>query len=329
MSRVLNLLLTHQVPEAVARMLDWWRDCCPARDVLVAFNGTEEAFARISHPNKIRVVDPRLVTVQHSRERQSYTTIFRDASRWLAERDFTHVNFAEYDQVPLVSDLNARQVARLEEERADVLAFQLAAGGRHQSTPLSLPPRTYPASSAYWESFQRARTTRGVVLSMFGSGSVLDAGGLRSHGRRRSEPFPIYLELFLPTTAHHLGYRLRDWGGQNRHITSLGDYVDAHRAGWSATAPGPLHPVKTLWDRPLPGSKRKKKKGRPRGRPYGETKPSALGHAPFAGHLVVDPGGRSFPCPHAVEMDGSQPINCLMSVLSLLRPLTPLGALRL
>ena len=127
MSRVLNLLLTHQPPAAVARMLLWWRDYCPADDVLVVFSGTEEAFAQIGHPQKIRVDDARLRTVEHARERQSYSAVWRETSRWLAEHGspFTHVHFAEYDQLPLVEGFNALQVARLEEERADVLGFQL------------------------------------------------------------------------------------------------------------------------------------------------------------------------------------------------------------
>ena len=244
MSRVLNLLLTHQSPAAVARMLDWWRDCCPARDVLVAFNGTDEGFAQIAHPHKVRVVDPRLVTVQHSRERQSYTAIFREASRWLAEREFTHVNFAEYDQVPLVSDLNARQVTRLEEERADVLAFQLArVDGTNQ--PHYLYHKALPGFTEHWESTS-VRQDKGAVFSFFGTGSFWTRAAFDAVAAT-VEPLPIYLELYLPTTAHHLGYRLRDWREQNRYISSLGNFVyaldQARREGaWT------IHPAKTLWN---------------------------------------------------------------------------------
>ena len=244
MSRVLNLLLTHQSPAAIARMLDWWRDCCPARDVLVVFNGTDEAFAQIAHPHKVRVIDPRLVTVQHSRERQSYTAIFRETSRWLAERDFTHVNFAEYDQVPLVPDLNARQVARLEEERADVLAFQLArVDGTNQAHYLY--HKALPGFAEHWNSFS-VRRDKSAVLSFFGTGSFWTRAAFDAVAAT-VEPFPIYLELYLPTTAHHLGFRLRDWREQNRYISSLGNFVyaieQARREGaWT------VHPAKTLWN---------------------------------------------------------------------------------
>ncbi len=32
------------------------------------------------------------------------------------------------------------------------------------------------------------------------------------------EPFPIYMELYLPTLAHHLGFRVRDFGEQDRFV---------------------------------------------------------------------------------------------------------------
>lgn len=244
MSRVLNILVTHQPPAAVARMLDWWRDCCPPGNVLLAYNGTAESFAQVAHPHKVRVMDARLVTTDHPRERQSYTAIFREASRWLAERDFTHVHFCEYDQAPLVPDLNARQLARLEAERADVLAFQLArVDGTNQ--PHYLYHKALPGFAAHWQRLS-VREDKGAVLSFFGTGSFWTRAAFDAVAARE-EPFPIYLELYLPTLAHHLGYRLRDWREQNQHINSLGNFIyaidPARRAGaWT------IHPVKTLWN---------------------------------------------------------------------------------
>lgn len=248
MSRVLNLLLTHQPPAAIARMLDWWRQYCPADDVLLVFNGTAEAFAQIVHPQKIIVDDPWLRTVRHSYERQSYRAVWQGTSRWLAEHGggFTHVHFAEYDHLPLIEGFNARQVARLEDERADVLGFELErVDGTSQ--PHLLYHRPLPGFLEHWASFS-VRADPTVVLSMFGSGSFWTREAFDAVARV-PEPFPIYLELSLPTTAHHLGYRLRDWQEQNRYISSLGNFVDrieeARRNGaWT------LHPVKTLWNEP-------------------------------------------------------------------------------
>ncbi len=145
-------------------------------------------------------------------------------------------------------DFNARQLARLEEERADVLGFQLArVDGTSQ--PHLLYHAGLPGFSDHWREVS-VRADKGVVLSMFGSGSFWTREAFAAVAGRE-EPFPIYLELYLPTLAHHLGYRLRDWGEQNRHVASLGDFVDriddARRDGaWT------LHPVKTLWTRTPP-----------------------------------------------------------------------------
>lgn len=247
MSRVLNLLVTHQPPAAITRMLAWWKDYCPPDNVLVAFNGDESAFRQIEHPHKIRVQDQRLQTRHHQRERQSYTAIYREASRWLAAagRDDTHVHFAEYDQIPLVPDFNALQIARLAAEHADVLAFELArVDGTSQ--PHYLYHADLPGFADFWRSVS-VREDKTVVLSMFGTGSFWTREAFDAVAGQ-PEPFPVYLELWLPTMAHHLGYRLRDWREQGRFISSLGDFGhrfdEARHAGvWTA------HPVKGLWTR--------------------------------------------------------------------------------
>ncbi len=244
MSHVLNVLLTHQSTAQMERMLAWWRGHCPADNVLVVFNGEAAVLAALNHPHKVRVNDPRLRTVKHSRERQSYTEVWRVVSHWLTGREYTHVHFAEYDQIPLAADLNARQLAYLEQEQADVLAFQLQrVDGTSQ--PHYLYHSALPGFFSHWESFS-VRHDRRIVLSMFGSGSFWTRAAFDATAGG-TEPFPIYLELYLPTTAHHLGYRLRDWGEQNRYVTSLGNFVDqieqAREDGaWT------LHPVKTLWN---------------------------------------------------------------------------------
>lgn len=248
MNRVLNLLLTHQDGPAVRRMLAWWRDYAPTENVLVVFNGREDTFASLDHPSKIRVEDPRLRTTDHVRERQGYTGVFQAAARWLAGWDFTHVHFAEYDCLPIMPDLNRRQLARLEEERADVLCYQLQ---RVDGTnwPHVLYHDRLPGFVEHWERLS-VREDKRVVLSMLGSSSFWTREAFDAVAARQ-EPFPIYLEIYLPTLAHHLGYRLRDWGEQNRHVKSLGDFADrieeARRDGaWT------LHPVKTLWTNPPP-----------------------------------------------------------------------------
>ncbi len=246
MSRVLNLLLTHQSPPEVARMLAWWEQYTPLDQVLLAFNGEPDAFAAIAHPHKVKVDDPRVRTIKHSRERQSYTGVLQAAAAWWRGRDFTHLLFAEYDQLPLTPDFNARQLARLEAEHADVLAYELArVDGTNQ--PHLLNHTCLPGFAEYWASFS-VRADKAAILSMLGCGSFWTRAAFDAVAQR-AEPFPIYLELYLPTVAHHLGYRLRDWGTPQPYIRNQGNLVDliesARRAGaWM------IHPVKTLWSQP-------------------------------------------------------------------------------
>jgi hypothetical protein len=243
MSRVLNLLLTHQSAAEIGRMLDWWKQYTPVDQLLVAFNGPAATFQAIAHPAKIFVDDERLRTLAHSRERQSYTSVLRETAAWMQGRDFTHVLFAEYDQVPLIADFNARQLARLEEEHADILAFQLArVDGTNQ--PHFLYHAFLPGFWSHWANIS-VRAQKTVILSMFGSGTFWTREAFEAVAAME-EPFPVYLELYLPTLAHHLGYRLRDWGEQNQFISSLGDFADEvdearKRGAWM------LHPVKSLW----------------------------------------------------------------------------------
>jgi hypothetical protein len=82
---------------------------------------------------------------------------------------------------------------------------------------------------------------------MFGTGSVWTREAFDAVARV-AEPFPMYLEIFLPTLAHHLGFRVRPLPDQDRFVDNLGDMSgkidEARRAGaWV------IHPVKGLWNR--------------------------------------------------------------------------------
>lgn len=245
MERTLNLILTHQAPVCVERMLQWWAQCTPPGDILVAFGGSEEDFQGVGPAQKIFSADPRLRTRDHQRELQSYTAIFQEASAWMRGRDFTHIHFCEYDHVPLVRDLNARQIARLAHEKADVIGHSiLRVDGTNHSHYL------YHAANGAFHQFWKQVTCRddpGVVLSIFGSGSVWTREAFDAVAKA-AEPFPMYLEIYLPTLAHHLGFRVRDLPDQNLFARNLGDMTasmeEAREAGaWA------VHPVKRIWER--------------------------------------------------------------------------------
>ena len=226
-------------------MLDWWRQSFDLGGVLIAAGGRREDFEGIAHAQKIFIADPRLRTVDHQREFQSYTGLFHAIAEWLKGRDFTHVSFCEYDHLPLIGDFNERQLARLAAEGADVIGCQVRRvdGTNH---PHYLYHRSNPEFHRFWAKISR-RDDPGVVLSMFGSGSFWTRAAFDAVAAAE-EPFRVYLEIQLPTLAHHLGFRVHDLPDQNPFVQvfrDLGGEIDeARRAGaWA------VHPVKQRWTR--------------------------------------------------------------------------------
>ncbi len=247
MHAVVNLILSHQSASAVAKMLDHWKGSVPGASIVVAYGGTKSGFEAVEHEGKFFVDDPRLRTRDHQRELQSYTRLFQSAAEFLKARgsDFHFVHFAEYDHLPLVENLNERQIERLNAERADLLAFHV-----HRVDDTNNPHFLYHAADErfmkHWADITR-RAEPEVVLSMFGSGSFWTREAFLAMCAV-DEPFPIYMELYLPTLVHHLGFRVRDFGDQNRFVRVLKDetdYVDQARKEGAWT----LHPVKRLWDK--------------------------------------------------------------------------------
>lgn len=244
MSRVLNVILSHKRASSVRRMLAWWEQYVPRNSILLVHGGERAEFERVDHGQKLLLDDLRLKTRDHQREFQSYTKLFQAAANWLesASRDFEFVHFAEYDHLPLITDLNQQQITRLDAEGADIMGFRVQRVDG-TSYPHYLYHVTNPNFGAYWSRISRRREPE-VVLSMFGSGSFWTREAF-STVAGFEEPFPMYMEIYLPTLAHHLGLRLRDFAEQNKFVHHLGDWksrIDlARRAGnWT------LHPVKEL-----------------------------------------------------------------------------------
>ena len=217
----------------------------PTESILLACGGPKEEFDAIRHKQKFYVDDPRLRTRDHQREFQSYTGLFQGAAEFLETegREFQFIHFAEYDHLPLVADLNKRQIERLTAEDADLLGFHL-----HRVDGTNNPHFLYHSTSdkfaSFWSALSRRRDKE-VILSMFGTGSFWNREAFCAVAAV-AEPFPIYLELYLPTLSHHLGFRVRDFGGQDRFVRVLKDetgHIEQARAEGAWT----LHPVKRLW----------------------------------------------------------------------------------
>ena len=234
-------------------MLDWWeaRAKIKPEALLVAYGGSAADFEAIAHHQKVFVDDARLRTSDHTRERQSYHGLFRVAANWLDLSPgvaCTHIYFAEFDHVPLVPDLNQRQLDALVRESADVLGLCLERIDG-SNNPHYLHHAADPAFRQFWKDLT-CREDSQIVLNMLGTGSFWTREAFIATANA-PEPLPIYLELFLPTTAHHLGYRVRPYPDlcARAHVSPIGD-AGEDLAQAEATGAWTIHPVKTLWNRP-------------------------------------------------------------------------------
>jgi hypothetical protein len=240
--RALIFLLTHQNAEDTQIRVETWLQVVPPEDLVIVSDQSEEEFAKIPHPHKIRSVDPRRMTRDHQRELQSVTSACQEVSRWMVGQDFTHVFMAEFDLFPLTRELLPRLREILEESGADILAHELKRVDRTNNASY-LYHSGRPGFAEFWRKVS-VRKGKDTILSMLGTGSFWKRAAFDAVCAH-DEPMPMYLEIYLPTLAHHLGYRLIDLGPESRYVRGPGDFSDRIE---EARATGALfiHPVKSI-----------------------------------------------------------------------------------
>ena len=128
----------------------------------------------------------------------------------------------------MVSDLPARMLRCLAEQEADVLAYHLG--------------RVDASTNPHWLATVTDTYEPQIALSMLGTGHFWTSGAWQAVARDTTLA-DWYLELDLPTTAHRLGYRLREIPAQGAFVQNLPqNRPDPHSArdagAWT------LHPVK-------------------------------------------------------------------------------------
>lgn len=244
MNRVLNVLLSHQPRGALEQVLSWWSRYTSLDDLLLTYGGPKEEFDKLPDIARVFVSDPRL-RVDKTREKQNYDGVFRAAAQWVLEkpeRSYSHIYFTEFDHLPLISNLAERLLERLGEEQADVLGHGVS---RVDNTSNVL--YLYHLADARFEDFWRRTSVRqdhSVVLRMLVTGSFWTRSAFLDVGKHEPD-IPMYLELYLPTMAHHLGYRVREFRDQSKCVSP------APRPHFSISMARQMgcwtvHPVKTI-----------------------------------------------------------------------------------
>jgi hypothetical protein len=243
MIKVLTVFLTHQAPDSVRAMLNYWRDLDANQSFLIVNGGLHDLTDCVDCATVV-VNDPALRTRDHGREKQSYQGVFQAAAPYVAASGAEFVSFVEYDEVPLQTDLNARMIAAIEQEKADVLGFRLYrvdGTSHHQYLDHCKDPHFLNYCSDI-----SCREDKGTVLSMLGCGSFWRRDAFLAVAALK--PTRIYLEMFMPTAAHHLGFRVRPLPPEQERfmapevIKNVSDLEIMKRQGaWR------IHPVKEMW----------------------------------------------------------------------------------
>jgi hypothetical protein len=236
------LLLTHESADRVDRMVDYWRKSTRPEELVVAYGGPAAEFGKIGG-RKVFIDDARLRTRDHQRERQSYIGVLRGALEALGDAEWKWLYLAEYDMLPLDSALWERLISRARAEGADLLGHRMwridDTLHPHYASHLATP------EWLEWLASFSCRANPRVVNSCMGCGQFWRRKALEEVVAM-GEPERAYLELQLPSVAHHLGFRVRGLGDQDRFISN--DVIHGANpellrdtGGWV------MHPLKNLW----------------------------------------------------------------------------------
>jgi hypothetical protein len=240
---LLWVVLVHQQPGPVRELLGYWRSLgYPAERILLAHAGREEDFRTLDVPNKVFVRDQEIRTIHHPLQRQSYHGVFREVSAWMKGRDFSGVALVEYDHLPLVPDWGEKMCDLMEHESADVLCHHLTRVDDTNS-PHYLHHLQDPCFREIWKPFSQ-REQKGVFLNAVMTGSLWKRSAFEAVAVRR-EPFPVYLELYLPSLAHHLGCRVRRSSRQDEFVQVI-PLQEPFSKSWIAKGAWSIHQVKSL-----------------------------------------------------------------------------------
>lgn len=243
--KIISVVLTHQSPDRVKRMCDYWERLFPECALLIAYGGSFDHFEKIKGVQKVYIDDLRLRTKDHQRENQSYAGVFRAVSGYLKGSEYEYVYFTEFDQIPLCRDLLQGLIRELKRLDADVLFHGLeqvdGTGSAHY-----LYHQAKDNFLASLRKFSRRPDYR-VVLSSLGFGQFWKRSGFDDVAALKDD-VEVYLELWIPTVAHHLGYRVKNVSFSKEHSTMTGDRVAEIKKCLEQKVEC-LHPVKTLWEK--------------------------------------------------------------------------------
>lgn len=241
---ILNVIISHQERPCLEAMVRWWNHLFPGIRGVIAFGGNGEVGEDVHGWPVIPVDDPQLRVRDLQRDRQSYLGVMRAVRDATRADDHDWVNLAEYDQVPLHAQVLRVHLHGMENEEADVSGVRLL-DVTESSYPHYLSHIADPLFEKYLDAISSRRRSR-RVLAVMGCGTFWRREAFDAVAGAEP-PMPVYLEIGLPTFAHHLGFRVRPFDpSQECFFKYSGDLT--HEIG-RARREGAhyLHPCKSLW----------------------------------------------------------------------------------
>lgn len=238
------LILTHQPAQQVARMIDGWKKLVEG-DVVILYGGRRAEFDKIEHQPKRFVEDERLVTRDHQRERQSYDGVFEQALDVVAQSKADFVYFTEFDQIPMRSDIAAYLSGMMDARGLDFMGY-----GLQRIDGTSHPHwLNHDFDSGLEKALARVslRDHKKVVLSAYGFGQCWRREGfLKVASVRQTER--VYLELWIPSMAYHLGLHVGNQRNDSDWNTPMG-VIDERKLSTLKEKEKPyfVHPIKGYW----------------------------------------------------------------------------------
>lgn len=221
----------------------WEAVVCPD-SLLIAYGGPERIYRELPCERKLHITCDRLRTRDHQRDRQSYHSIIKAIAEnecCLEKVDYVHL--AEFDLIPLCVNINDMQRDYMVSEGADLIGY-----GLQRIDQTNSPHYLAHASDSRFAKFIESisvRREKNVVLSMFGFGTFWSLKAFSAIAKI-DEPFPIYLEIFMPTVAHHLGFRVRGLP-PSAFISTQRTFSPAQVKAARRSGEWFIHPVKDLW----------------------------------------------------------------------------------
>jgi hypothetical protein len=244
--RIATIVICHLDAAQTLAVYRQWKANDPEAIVLIAYGGDSAEFEKLDPSiEAVFIGDEKLRTTAHVRERQEYQGIIQNAYHWLQERrtPVSHIHMVEFDVFPAVEEAGKRLAEILEADHADLLGYGLRdlSGAIH-------PHNTYELSNASFMEFLRKISIREEtdrIVTMLGCSSLWRFECFEAIA---STAIPeVYLEVGIPSTAHHLGYRVRPVPpSQEASVTFQGDRsneIDHFRKHGAIL----VHPCKSIW----------------------------------------------------------------------------------